>query len=317
MKTKFRQNIDAIKLLKQLEAEGRRATPSEQAILAKFNGWGTLAKAFDPEAKDWAKEYQQLKELLTDEEYKKAKAATPNAFYTSPEIARAIWTGLKQLGFTEGRILAPSMGTGIFFGTMPQEFEGKTELTGVELDNLTGRIAQQLYQKAAIDIMGFQDRKMPNNYFDLAISNVPFGQIKYEYGRQSYNIHNYFFAKSIDKVRPGGLVVFITGTGTMQSGEDAAILRAMVNGKADLIAAFKLPDTTFDKNAGTAVTSDVLILDDAKKPSEYAQDWLEVGEYEFEKEYPSGTYITKLPLNQYYKNPPSHLIGKVKDTGLY
>lgn len=280
LKTKFKQNIDAINLLKQLEAEGRMATPSEQAILAKFNGWGTLADAFTDNEK-WQKENQQLKELLTGDEYRAAKAAIINAYYTHPKIAQAIWQGLKQIGFTGGRILDPSMGTGIFFGTMPSEIMAKSELSGVELDDLTGRIAKQLYQKADVEITGFQDRRLPNNYFDVAISNVPFADIAIysdpEYRKQGYKLHNFFFAKAMDKVRAGGFVAFITSTGTMQSrNTDAQRLRSEIGRKADLIATFKLPSNAFDKNAGTQVTTDVLILQkrlDPNKPSKYAQNW--------------------------------------------
>ncbi len=310
LKTKFKQNYDAIKLLKQLESENRKATPSEQEILSKFNGWGTLASAFTKK-EDWQKQAEQLKEILTEEEYKSALSVTTNAFYTSPEIARAIWKGLQRLGFKGGRILDPSMGSGIFFGSMPAEIMAKSELTGVELDSLSGRIAQQLYQKAAIDIMPFQDRFMPNNYYDLAITNVPFEETRIysdkQYSKQGYMLHNYFFAKAIDKVRPGGLIAFITSTGTMQAqDEQAKRLRGELNGKADLIAAFKLPSQTFDKNAGTQVTTDILILQkrlDPTKPSEYAQNWREM----------SVTFTNNsnifVPINEYFKEHSEHMIG--------
>ena len=320
LKTKFKQNIDAIKLLKQIESEGRFATPEEQKILAQFNGWGTLAKAFT-NSQDWANEFQQLKELLTEEEYDAAFKAITNSFYTPPNIARAIWAGLQKLGFKGGRILDPSMGTGIFFGTMPAEFSKISELTGVELDDLTGRISKQLYQKAAIDITGFQDSPMANNYFDLVISNVPFdSDVKIlsdpDYKNQKYTLHDYFFAKAMDKVRPGGFVVFITSPGTMSS-FDSKKLRTAIDAKADLIAAYKLPDTTFDKNSGTKALSDILILQkrlDAGKPSEYAQEWLEEGQIEVKKD----NVIRGFSANKYFEDHPENIIGTpVESTHYY
>ena len=306
LKAKFKQNVDAIKLLKQLEAEGRKATPSEQAILAKFNGWGTLASAFSNDPK-WAKENQQLRELLTPEEYAAAHGAITNAFYTSPEIASAMWRGLERMGFKGGRILDPSTGSGIFFGTMPTEFAAQSELVGVELDSLTGRIAQQLYQKADIEITGFQNRALPDNYFDLAISNVPFGSEVYRHDGKDYKLHDYFFAKATDKVRPGGLVAFITSTGSM-----LGKLRFGVQDKADLIAAFKLPSNAFDKNAATQVTSDILIFQkraDPSKPSEHAQEWREPDDIIADGK--------ELYANEYFVKHPDHMIGKPIEDTLY
>ena len=316
-KTKFKQNIEAVKLLKQLESENRMATPSEQAILAKFNGWGTVASAFSNDPK-WAKEREQLKELLTEEEYKAASAAITNAYYTDPKISQSIWNGLNQLGFKGGRILDPSMGSGIFFGTMPNEIAANSELTGVELDSLTGRIAKQLYQKAAIDIVGFDEKRFPNNYFDLAISNVPFGSTSIysdpDYRKQGFHLHNFFFAKAMDKVRPGGLVAFITSTGTMQStSADAVRLRNELSTKADLVAAFKLPSNAFDKNAKTQVTTDVLILQkrvEPHKPSANAQSWKDVIWYTDDE---NNSYR----VNEYFKEHPEHLIGKPTRNSLW
>ena len=311
MKTKFNQNVDAIKLLKQIESENRKATPSEQAILAKYNGWGTLASAFTKIA-EWQKQAEQLKNILTEEEYKSACTVVNNAFYTPPKIAMAMWNILGKLGFKGGRILDPAMGSGIFFGTMPVEVMARSELTGVEYDSLSGRIAQQLYQKAAIDIMPYQERLMPNNYYDLAITNVPFEQTRIlsdkQYSKQGYMLHNYYFAKTIDKVRPGGLIVFITSQGTMQAqDEQAKRLRAELNGKADLIAAFKLPSQTFEKNAGTQVTSDVLILQkrlDPTKPSKHAQNWNEIKRTFI---YDSNNFVS---VNEYFNEHSEDMIGK-------
>lgn len=322
LKTKFKQNIDAIKLLKQLESEGRRATPSEQAILAKFNGWGTIASVFSDNAK-WQKEQAQLKELLTKEEYESAHSVQMDAFYTSPEIAQAIWQGVTRLGFKGGKVLDPSTGSGIFFGTMPIETAGRSLLAGTELDSLTGRIAKQLYQNADIEITGFQNRALPDNYFDLAITNVPFSNaVKIlsdpAYRKNNFSLHNYFFAKSIDKVRPGGLVAFITSTGTLNSPTSLDGIYPYLNQKADLIAAFKLPSNAFDKNAGTQVTTDVVIFQkrlDPRKPAPYAQGW---GTTQY-KRYDTGddSYGHWFDLNRYFVEHPEHMLGKPAENTLY
>lgn len=330
-KTKFKQNIEAIKLLKKLEAEGRRATPEEQAILAKFNGWGTVKSAFS-NSKDWEKEYAQLKELLTPEEYKEAASASLNAFYTSPEVVNAIWKGVERLGFKGGRVLDPSMGTGNFFGMMPLDMANASSLHGVEKDSLTGRLAKQLYQKADVQVAGFEETSLPNNFFDLAISNVPFGEttpFDRAYEKTStgenvrYRIHNYFFAKAMDKVRPGGLVAFITGPGTMQTtSKEANLLRLEMGRKADLVAAFKLPGNAFEKNAGTSVTTDVLILQkrvNPRQPAKYAQKWDEVGTINIKDPQRSGIYDygTNFNINEYYQKHPDNMIGKPVADKLY
>ena len=316
-KTKYKQNVDAIRLLKKLMAEDRNATPSEQDILANFNGWGSVKAAFSDDPK-WAKENKELHEILTKEEYDAAARATNNAFYTSPEIISAMWKGLKHLGFTGGRILDPSMGNGNFFGIMPAEMMEKSNLYGVELDKLTAGIAKQLYQKADIKQGGFETTRLPDNFFDLAISNIPFGSYKltdpaYEKSstgeKTGYLIHNYFFAKAMDKVRPGGLVAFITGPGTMQSSAgEANTLRLEMGRKADLVAAFKLPGEAFAKHAGTNITTDVLILQkrvEPKKPAPYAQKWQKVSEHVFG----TGWSAQHTPLNEYYKAHPENMLG--------
>lgn len=324
VKTKYKNNVEAIKLLKQLEAEGRQATPAEQEILANYVGWGGLSPVFNinykGEAMDssWAKEAKELKELLTDEEYKAARASTTTAFYTPVSVIKNIYGALERLGFKGGKILEPSMGTGNFFGVMPESMRSKSSLNGVELDPLTGRIAKQLYQKANVEITGFEKAKFPDNYFDLAISNVPFGSFRLDdakYNKYNLNIHNYFFAKAMDKVRPGGLVCFVTSTDTMQGRGDSAKLRALLKGKADLVGAIRLPDTTFKANANTEVTSDVIILQkrkDGAAPSKFTQDWL--------KTVPSGVkdnYNNDLAINEYFKKNPEMVLGELKSGGRY
>lgn len=324
VKTKYKNNVEAIKLLKQLEAEGRQATPAEQEILANYVGWGGLSPVFNinynGEAIDsaWTKEAKELKELLTDEEYKAARASTTTAFYTPVSVIKNIYGALERLGFKGGKILEPSMGTGNFFGVMPESMRGKSSLNGVELDPLTGRIAKQLYQKANVEITGFEKAKFPDNYFDLAISNVPFGSFRLDdakYNKYNLNIHNYFFAKAMDKVRPGGLVCFVTSTDTMQGRGDSAKLRALLKGKADLVGAIRLPDTTFKANANTEVTSDIIILQkrkDGAAPSKFTQDWL--------KTVPSGVkdnYNNDLAINEYFKKHPEMVLGELKSGGRY
>lgn len=324
VKTKYKNNVEAIKLLKQLEAEGRQATPAEQEILANYVGWGGLSPVFNinynGEAIDsaWTKEAKELKELLTDEEYKAARASTTTAFYTPVSVIKNIYGALERLGFKGGKILEASMGTGNFFGVMPESMRSKSSLNGVELDPLTGRIAKQLYQKANVEITGFEKAKFPDNYFDLAISNVPFGSFRLDdakYNKYNLNIHNYFFAKAMDKVRPGGLVCFVTSTDTMQGRGDSAKLRALLKGKADLVGAIRLPDTTFKANANTEVTSDVIILQkrkDGAAPSKFTQDWL--------KTVPSGVkdnYNNDLAINEYFKKHPEMVLGELKSGGRY
>ena len=324
VKTKYKNNVEAIKLLKQIEAEGRQATPAEQEILANYVGWGGLSPVFNinynGEAIDsaWTKEAKELKELLTDEEYKAARASTTTAFYTPVGVIKNIYGALERLGFKGGKILEPSMGTGNFFGVMPESMRSKSSLNGVELDPLTGRIAKQLYQKANVEITGFEKAKFPDNYFDLAISNVPFGSFRLDdakYNKYNLNIHNYFFAKAMDKVRPGGLVCFVTSTDTMQGRGDSAKLRALLKGKADLVGAIRLPDTTFKANANTEVTSDVIILQkrkDGAEPSKFTQDWL--------KTVPSGVkdnYNNDLAINEYFKKHPEMVLGELKSGGRY
>lgn len=298
-KQRFQQNVEAIKLLKQLEADNRMPTPAEQAVLAAYNGWGGLKDAF----MEGSKENSEIRALLTDDEYNAAKSTMNDAFYTSPGIIRAIWKGVSRLGFKYGRILDPSMGVGNFYGCMPRDMMAKSDLRGVELDNLTSRFAKMLYPSAFVENKGFQDSKTPDNYFDLVISNIPFGQKKID----GYQVHNYFFANGIDKVRPGGLMVFITSQGSLIGGADGARMRSYLAGKADMIAAYKLPDTAFNE-AGTKVITDIIIMrkrDKDNVQSPYANDFLTVSTYN-QMAYRGGGSAT---INQYFLDNPDKVIG--------
>lgn len=319
-KTKYKDNVAAIKLLKQLEAEDRLATPEEQKVLARYVGWGGLAPVFSyGRDSAWESEKAELRELLTDEEYNAARGSTNNAHYTSPEVIKGVWDIIERLGFKGGKVLEPSMGIGNFFGMMPEKLRSKSSLNGVELDSLTGRIAKQLYQKASVEITGYEQTKYPDDYFDLAISNVPFGQFSLhdpKYNKFKFNIHNYFFAKAIDQVRPGGLVAFITSTGTMQSGSDAKRLRELLKNKADFIGAVRLPNTAFKENAGTEVTTDLIILqkrEPGAAPGKNNHAWLETKDSEL-----TGKYTQQpLQINEYYSEHPEMLIGKLAEDTLY
>lgn len=317
-KAKFRDNINAIKLLKKLEEENRLATPEEQKVLARYVGWGGLADAFAYSPKpEWKAEAQELKELLSPEDYAKARGTVNDAFYTPTGVIKGIWDILGRMGFKGGKVLEPSMGVGNFYGLMPESMRSKSTLNGVEWDTLTGKIAKQLYQKANINVAGYEEIKYPDNFFDLIISNVPFGSGKPKdgvYDKLGLDIHNYFFMKSIDKVRPGGIVAFITTTGTMQDNADSVRLRKILSSKADLIGAIRLPDTTFAKNAGTSVVSDLIILqkrEEGAKPSENSKAWLETVDTEFDKYtgYPEGG---KLKINEYFANNPNMVIGTLE-----
>lgn len=320
-KTKYENNIAAIKLLKKLEAENRLATPSEQKILAKYVGWGGLSSVFSVNASGnaidpaWAKEAKEVKELLTTAEYRAARASTNTAFYTPVGVIKNIYKMLDRLGFKSGKILEPSMGTGNFFGVMPKDMREKSALNGVEIDPLTAKIAQQLYQRANIEQTGYEGTKYPDNFFDVVISNVPFGVSIYDpkYAKYNFKSHNYFFAKAMDQVRPGGLVCFVTSTDTMQGSQDSKRLRELLKGKADLIAAVRLPNTTFKSNAGTEVTSDIIILqkrEPGAAPSKNTQAWLETVDSGVKN-----SWGQPLPINEYYANHPEMLIGELKAGG--
>lgn len=309
-KIKCKQNITAIRLLKRIESEGRLANKEEQVILAKYTGWGGIPQVFSPyEKPDWKQESCELKELLTTEEWESARASTLNAHYTDVNIIEKMYQMLQQLGFKKGRILEPACGVGNFFGMMPEDMMNGSKLTGIELDSITGRIAKQLYQNADIRIEGYEKSVLTDEYFDIAISNVPFGSYTLadpQYDKHKFFIHDYFFAKSLDKVRPGGLIMFITSKGTMDKRDTR--VREYISERADLIAAIRLPNTTFKQNAGTEVTTDIIIL---KKKDENeittGESWINIG-----------TTPDGVPVNEYYLNHPDMLLGRmVYDDSMY
>ena len=278
-KEKFWRNIKAIAALKQIEQENRYATPEEQHLLSQYVGWGGLADAFDPDKPAWSAEYSELKELLTPEEYAAARASTLNAHYTSPTVIRAIYEAVERMGFQGGNILEPSMGVGNFFGMLPESM-AESRLYGVELDSISGRIARQLYPKADITVAGFEttDRR---DFYDLAVGNVPFGQYQVNdkaYNRLGFNIHNYFFAKALDQVRPGGVVAFVTSRYTMDA-KDSTVRRYLAQ-RAELLGAIRLPNNAFKANAGTEVVSDILFLQKRDRPLDIAPDWTQTGQTE-------------------------------------
>ena len=314
-KARYKANIEAIRLVKQLEAEGRYATEAEQIVLSKYVGWGGLANAFDQRKSEWAKEYTELKELLTKEEYELARGSTLNAHYTDISVIKAMYDGLAGLGFNGGRLLEPSSGVGNFVGAMPTEMSAKVKsFTMVELDGITGLIAKYLYPNADVRIQGFEKAIIPDNYMDVAISNVPFGN--YPITDKAYPkkvtsaIHNYFFAKSLDKVRPGGIVMFITSSYTMNS-KDSTVRRYIMQ-KADLLGAIRLPDSAFKGNAGTEVVTDIIVLKKRAANTEYAgEDFLEAP-YKNISGY-NGAYI-----NSYFDAHPEMVLGTATmDGGMY
>ena len=311
-KEKFAANIAAIETLKRIESrnlnlaadmfKAQNATPDEQKILAGYVGWGGLSQAFDPNNKAWSKEYRQLKELLTDEEYATAKGSTLNAHYTTPTVISAIYKGLQNLGFEGGNILEPAMGVGNFFGAMPEEIRKNSHLSGVELDSITGRIAQQLYQNADVQIKGFEKTDFSDNYFDAAVGNVPFGSYSVSdkrYNRENFFIHDYFLAKTLDKLAPNGVAAIITTKGTLD--KENPKVREYLARRADLIGAIRLPNTAFKANAGTEVTTDILFLQKREKMAVELPDWC---------------YIAKdnngVPVNQYFIDHPEMVLGTMK-----
>ena len=302
-KTRYANNIEAIKTLKTLERENREATAKEQQTLSGYAGWGGLAQAFDKNNENWSKEYRELKQLLTDSEYKAARASVNNAFYTSPLIAGCINRAIVGFGFSGGRILEPSMGTGNFFGTLPEELSD-TQLYGVELDDLTGRIAKKLYPLADISIQGFETTSFEDNFFDVAVGNVPFGDYKvYDAKFKNYNfsIHDYFFAKTIDKVRPGGMIAFITSRGTLDKANEN--VRKYIAQRAELVGAVRLPVMAFT-GTGTQVTSDIIFLQKRERAIEVTPDWIYTGKN-----------ADGININRYFLDNPDMILGKmVKDS---
>ena len=298
-KQKFARNIEAIRTLQTLENENRNATPEEQEILSQYVGWGGLADAFDPDKDSWAREYKELKGLLSEDEYAAARASTLNAHYTSPTVIRAIYDTVEQMGFRTGNILEPSMGVGNFFGMLPESMQG-SRLYGVELDSITGRIARQLYPEADITVAGFETTSQ-RDFYDLAVGNVPFGNYKVNdkgYNQLGFSIHNYFFAKALDQVRPGGVVVFVTSRYTMDSKDSSA--RKYLAQRADLLGAVRLPNNAFKANAGTEVVSDILFLQKLERPIDREPEWVQVGRT------PEG-----FTVNQYFVDHPDMVLGEL------
>ncbi len=299
-KEKFRQNIEAIRTLEKIEGEHRTATPEEQEVLAKYVGWGGLADAFDSSKANWANEYQELKSLLSPEEYASARESTLNAHYTSPVIIQAIYDAVGKMGFTRGNVLDPAAGIGNFYGCLPEEMQG-SRLYGAELDGLTGRIAKQLYPHADIKITGFENTSYPNDFFDVAVGNVPFGQYKVsdrQYDKHNFLIHDYFFAKTLDKVRPGGIVAFVTSKGTMDKKNPE--VRKYLAQRAELLGAVRLPNTAFKENAGTEVTSDILFLKKRDRVLDIEPDWVHLTEKD------------GIVMNQYFADHPEMVLGKME-----
>ena len=293
---KYAANTAAIRLLKRIEDEGRLATPAEQEILSRYVGWGGLADCFDEKHS----KFQELKALLSEEEYAAARASSMTAFYTSPVIIRAMYQALEQMGFREGNILEPSCGVGNFIGMIPESMAG-SHAYGVELDSISGRIAQQLYQNSSIAVTGFEKVQMPDSFFDVAIGNVPFGDFKVldkRYDKHHWLIHDYFFGKTLDKVRPGGIVAFITSKGTMDK-ENSAVRRYLAQ-RADLIGAIRLPNNAFKRNAGTEVTSDILFLQKRDRMTDIEPDWVHLD-----------TDPNGIRMNSYFVQNPDMILGKM------
>ena len=298
-KQKYARNIEAIRTLFKLEREHRGATPEEQQVLSQYVGWGGLADAFDPNKDGWAKEYTELKGLLSEDEYAAARSSTLNAHYTSPTVIRGIYDAVERMGFRSGNILEPSMGVGNFFGMLPDSM-ADSRLYGVELDSITGRIAKMLYPQADITVAGFEttDRR---DFYDLSVGNVPFGQYKVNdkaYNKLGFSIHNYFFAKAIDQVRPGGIVAFVTSRYTMDSKDSTA--RKHMAERADLLGAIRLPNNAFRANAGTDVVSDIIFLQKRDRPIDHEPDWVQLGKTE-----------DGFAINQYFVDHPEMILGEL------
>ena len=300
-KEKFRNNMAAINLLHELELENRLATPEEQEILSKYVGWGGLSMAFDENNAAWADEFKELYASLSPEEYRAAMESTLTAFYTPPVVIKGMYEALERLGFSEGSILEPSCGTGNFFGLLPDTMAG-SKLHGVEIDPLTGKIAKQLYQKANIAVQGFEETKLPDDHFDVVIGNVPFGDFKVNdsrYNAQKFLIHDYFFAKALDKVRAGGVVAFVTSKGTMDKASPE--IRKYIAQRAELLGAIRLPDNTFRANAGTEVTSDILFLQKRDRVIDTEPDWVHLD-----------TDKNGITMNSYFVQHPEMILGEMK-----
>ncbi|QUH32080.1 helicase [Vallitalea guaymasensis] len=306
-KTKYKQNIEAIKTLNVIEKENRSATPDEQIILAKYNGWGGLANVFDSHNNQWCNEYHELKDLLSPDEYVSARESTPNSHYTSPVVIKAIYKALEQMGFKKGSILEPSMGVGNFFAHLPNSMKD-SKLYGIELDNLSGRIGKQLYQRADVTISGYEKADLKDNFYDVAIGNIPFGNYKVydrQYNKHNFLIHDFFFAKTIDKVRPNGIIALVTSRGTLDKADYK--VRKYIAERAELLGAIRLPNTAFKEVAGTDVTSDIIFLKKRERISVENPSWIEVGKNE-----------NGVPINNYFLENPHMCLGNMEfDTRMY
>ena len=301
-KEKFKRNVAAINLLHELEFEHRLATSDEQEILSQYVGWGGLADAFDESKENWSEEFKELYTTLSPDEYEQARASTLTAHFTPPVVIKAMYKALSNMGFTQGNILEPSCGIGNFMGLMPPEMS-ESKMYGVEIDSITGRIARQLYQKNSVAIQGYENSELPDSFFDVAIGNVPFGDFKLldrKYNKHNFLIHDYFFAKTLDKVRPGGVIAFITSSGTMDKRNSK--VRKYIAQRADLIGAIRLPNNTFKKNAGTEVTADILFLQKRERMTDIMPEWVNVGQHE-----------TGQPINQYFLDNPDMVMGELKE----
>ncbi len=307
-KSQFKANITAIQTLKMLEAEERPATPEEQQLLSRYAGWGGLSSAFDSTKSEWANEYAQLKATLTDEEYVSARATVGDSFYTPPYIIDSIYSALKNMGFDGGNILEPALGVGNFLGKMPEDMFGKSQIYGTELDNLSGRIAKKLYPDADISVTGFEKKDYSDGFFDVAVGNVPFGSFKIpdrKYDRYNFAVHDYFFAKTLDKVRPGGIVAFITSKGTLDKANPA--VRKYISQRAELLGAIRLPNNAFKSYARTEVTSDIIFLQKREKMIDIAPEWVY-----------TANDTNGLPCNQYFIDNPDMILGEtVEGNKLY
>lgn len=302
LKTKFRNNIEAIKTLQLIEQENRYATPEEQEVLSRYIGWGGMPQAFDSENSDWSKEYAELKGLLSAKEYSDAQSSTLSSFYTSPTVIKGIYTALSGMGFTTGNILEPSCGVGNFFGLLPEEMSG-SKLYGVELDSLSGRIAKQLYPHADIQNVGYERSELPDNFFDVVIGNIPFGSYKVSdkrYNNLNYNIHDYFIAKSLDKVRADGVIAVVTSSGTMDKQNPS--VRRYIAQRAELLGAIRLPNNAFKGNANTEVTADILFLQKRDRMIEIEPEWIF-----------TGTNEDGFTLNQYFIDNPNMVLGTITE----
>ncbi len=301
-KAKFNANVEAIRTLQKIESENRLATPAEQEVLSKYVGWGGIPQAFDVSNQQWAKEYSELKSVLSDDEYAAARHSTMNAHYTSPTVIEAIYSALDRFGIKGGNVLEPAMGIGNFFGVMPEQMRANSQLFGVELDDITGRIAKQLYQNANIQVCGYENSTLSDNFFDVAIGNVPFGDYGVadtRYNRENFLIHDYFFAKTLDKVAPNGIVAFITSKGTLDKASPK--VREYLAKRADLIGAIRLPNNAFKANAGTEVTSDIIFLQKREKMAVEMPDWVYTAPNE-----------DGININQYFVNHPEMVLGVMK-----